>query len=306
MENTDKKVYWVRASSFKEMFDCPHRWYGNNILKIKRPSNFKAHVGSSVHKALEIHDLAKLTGKSFLKSPTALMKQAMKGYEFALKNPQYEILPPEAKDVEAMTKVGKALIERYCQEIAPNYNFSHIELKCKTLKIEVGNVILEITGTIDRIYQEEIELINRYGIADIKTGGMAVNAQNEVEVVAHKAQLGVYEILAEHTLDNIKVDADAHIIGLQTNTKARVAIGKTKSARDVVLGTEHEIGMLGNAGKLLEHQIFFGNPSSMMCGEKYCPMYKTCKYRGADAVEIKEEADFEIEKKESALELIAA
>lgn len=299
-----KRVIWMRASSLKELFDCPSRWQANNtnsgIPAI--PTSLKGHAGSCVHKATEIYD-KKYLGRLAPQTPNAeFLKRTLDCFNLAFDQPEYNVRETTPKDIGDVRKVGLMLVEKYITEVAPTMMYSHIEVKCKPWEVDVGGVILSLTGTIDRIYMEAQGLnignaaspIYKHGIADIKTGVQAVNAQNVVEVESHKPQLGLYEILGEKTI-KAPIDADAKIIGMQTNTKARVAIGSTSSARDIVLGTQEDVGMLANAGLLLEHSIFYGNPSSMMCSPDYCRRYKTCRFRGADAVEIKEEAEHVVE-----------
>lgn len=295
-----KRVIWMRASSVKDLFDCPYRWQANNtnsgIPNIA--TSIRAHVGSCVHKATEIYDKKYLGGIAPATPNGDFLKRALRSFNVAFDKPEYAIREAEAKVIGDMRKVGLMLVEKYIHEVSPTLEYSHIELKCKPLEVEVGNLIFSLTGTIDRLYVERDAKSAKptitTGIADLKTGAQAVNAQDVVEVEAHKAQLGIYEILGENTI-KAPIIGVPKIIGLQTNTKARVALGNAKSARDIVLGTENEVGMLMNASKLIEHGIFFGNPSSMMCNPDYCRRYKTCRYRGADAMEISEEAEHLIE-----------
>lgn len=290
-----KRVIWLRASSVKELLDCPSRWQANNTASgiPAIPTSIKGHTGTCVHKATEIYD-KKYLGTLAPSTPVdEHIKGALRAFNYAFQNPKFPVRETEAKDLKKMREVGHKLVARYIEEIAPTLVYSHIELKCKPYEIDVGNIIFSLTGGIDRLYLPD-PAIRRHGIADLKTGVQAVNAQNEVEVVAHKAQLGIYEILGEHTIRE-EITAQAKIIGMQTNSMARVAIGETMSARDVVLGTAENSGILAHAGKLIEHGIFFGNPSSMMCNPDYCRRYKTCHYRGADAVEIAQEAEHLVE-----------
>ncbi|MGP1715562.1 MAG: PD-(D/E)XK nuclease family protein [Methylophilus sp.] len=293
----NKRVIWLRASSLKELFDCPYRWEANNtnsgIPAI--PTSIKGHTGTAVHKATEIYDKNYLGRYAPATPNDELLQRALASFKVAFDNPKFAIKDATAKEIGDMRNIGTKLVARYINEIAPTVSYSNIELKCKPMEIDVGGVILSLTGTIDRLYIPDANPMSR-GVLDVKTGVQAVNAQNIVEVVAHKPQLGIYEIMGENTINKkgnivIPVNAPARVVGMQTNGKARVAIGETMSSRDILIGTQHEAGMLQNAGRILEHKIFHGNPSSMMCNPDYCRRYKTCRYRGADALEIAEEAE---------------
>lgn len=293
-----KRVIWLRASSLKELFDCSYRWEASNtnsgIPAI--PTSIKGHTGTAVHKATEIYDKNYLGQYAPSIPNSELLSRAEATFKMAFDNPKFAIKEATAKEIGDMRTIGLKLVRRYINEIAPTVSYSNIELKCKPMEIDVGGVILSLTGTIDRLYIPDTNPMSR-GVLDLKTGVQAVNAQNEVEVVAHKAQLGMYEIMGEQSINKksnivIPVNAPAKIVGMQTNGKARVAVGETMSSRDILIGTEHETGILHNAGRILEHKMFFGNPSSMMCNPDYCRRYKTCRYRGADALEIAEEAEY--------------
>ena len=120
-----------------------------------------------------------------------------------------------------------------------------------------------------------------YGIADIKTGKSAVGADGTCKTQGHAAQLAVYELLAEHSTD-ICIEAPAQIIGLQvakTERGQRVATGTIPGGRDLLIGDEEFPGLLEMAATLIHSGNFYGNPRSNGCGEKYCPIFNTCKWR---------------------------
>ena len=90
-----------------------------------------------------------------------------------------------------------------------------------------------------------------------------------------------YELLAEHSTD-ICIEAPAQIIGLQvakTERGQRVATGTISGGRDLLIGDEEFPGLLEMAATLIHSGNFYGNPRSNGCGEKYCPIFNTCKWR---------------------------
>ena len=93
--------------------------------------------------------------------------------------------------------------------------------------------------------------------------------------------MGVYELLAERA-SGIAITEPAQIIGLNTGKTAvaqRVGSGVIAGARDVLIGDGDSPGVLEIASKIIHSGVFPGNPRSMMCGERYCPRFKTCKFR---------------------------
>jgi hypothetical protein len=78
------------------------------------------------------------------------------------------------------------------------------------------------------------------------------------------------------------IAAPARVIGMQTGAtdKAqRIAIGEIDSPRDVLIGTPEAPGALQHAARFLQTGMFYGNPRSQLCGEKYCPIHGTCSFR---------------------------
>ena len=73
------------------------------------------------------------------------------------------------------------------------------------------------------------------------------------------------------------------IIGLQTGKTARgqrVANSEPiEHARDVLIGEPDSPGVLEIVAHQIHAGIFPGNPRSMLCHEKYCPIFATCKFR---------------------------
>jgi hypothetical protein len=118
-------------------------------------------------------------------------------------------------------------------------------------------------------------------ISDLKTGKSVVGADGTVKTAGHAFQQGVYELLASHAIGE-RIEAPAQIIGMntaKTATSQRVGIGEIRGASEVLLGDDENEGVLQMASKLIHSGMFFGNPKSMMCHEKYCPIYNTCSYR---------------------------
>lgn len=94
-------------------------------------------------------------------------------------------------------------------------------------------------------------------------------------------QMGVYELLAEVST-NLPITAPAHIIGLQTaktDKGRRVGIGTIEGAKNMLLGSAEEPGVLEIVSSLIHSGTFLGNPKSSVCTEKFCPAYNICRFR---------------------------
>jgi len=259
----------IRASSLGELFDCPARWESKYILNMNMPTNTKALLGTAIHASTAVYDQSQLdkSGITIEDSKAAAVD--------ALFNPKEDVLWDDetAKDLEP---IALSLHSKYCNFIAPKFEYVAVEVKCDSLIIvDLG---IELTGTTDRVY---VNSIGEHGIGDVKSGKAAVGADGVVATKGHGYQMGVYELLAEQG-SGLAIDAPAQIMALttaKTEKSQRYGIGEITGAREILLGDEHQTGVLQEASRLIKSGVFIGNPKSMMCHKNYCPKYQVCRFR---------------------------
>lgn len=268
-----QEIINIRASSMADLFDCPHRWEAINIKKIYLPKNEKAHLGTSFHEGTAVYDSSTMASEEH--APTISVDDAKGVIVDTIYNPQEEIVWEELNQKDA-EKILLPLMEKYASQITPTMNFAGVEVTAEN--IVISDIGLSISGTLDRLYIDEFEQL---GIADIKTGSTAVKADGEVTTAKHVAQVGLYEILATHAV-KAEINAPALIIGAntgKTEKAQRVGKGQIHNAKELILGNEFQKGILSYASKMLHSGMFYGNPKSQICGEKYCPIYNNCFFR---------------------------
>lgn len=259
----------IRASSLADLFDCPARWEAKNLLGKRLPARTNTRIGTAIHEAVTVYDFG------YINEVAVEIDQCKEIVHQQIFKPNEEV---DWSDMDQNTaeKIGMSLVDKYIQHIAPQQQFIGVEVLTKPLVL--ADLGLEITGTIDRIYQDAD---SNLGIGDIKTGKTAVSASGEVSTQNHAAQMGIYTVLAMHELQ-YPMKAPAQIYGLNTATtekSQRVGIGFIENAIEVVLGNEETPGLLHHASKLIKNGIFYGNSKSMLCSEKYCPNFKNCKFK---------------------------
>lgn len=259
----------VRASALKELMDCPARFEAKHIRHIPMPKSGKAQLGTAIHASTAVYDAARIANDPITpdESAAALVD--------AIHRPAEPVDWGDDLTPKVAENIGLALHSKYCATIAPRMEYAAVEVTCDALRLpELG---LELTGTTDRVRKTE----SGYGIADIKTGGTAVAADGTVSTQGAAMQMGVYELLAEHG-SGLPITEPAKIIGMQTaktERAQRVAVGTIHAAREMLVGTPDDPGLLELAANIIHRGAFHGNPSSMLCHERYCPIFKTCKYR---------------------------
>lgn len=260
----------IRASALSDFFDCPARAEAKHLLGKRCPTNGKALLGTAIHASTAVFDRSVLDGSGIT------IDEAAAAAVDKIHRPEEETSlddDEKANDIEA---VAVALHKLYCTTIAPTQEYAAVEVQCE--RLEITDLGIALTGTTDRV-----RIVgDGHGIADLKSGGTAVRADGRVETKGHAYQLGVYELLAERA-SGLPITEPAQIIGLQTGKTAkgqRAAVsGPVSGARDVLIGEEDSPGVLEIVSRMIHSGTFPGNPRSMLCHEKYCPIYQTCKFR---------------------------
>lgn len=272
----------VRASALPDFLDCGARAEAKHLLKKFTPGNPKALLGTAIHRSTALYDQSKLDGKGIT------IDEAAGAAVDAIHKPREEVAYTEDDMTpNELESIAVSLHHRYCHEIAPFQTYTHVEVYCE--RVEITDIGLILTGTTDRVRVVEdlaYEVGEKppapgFGISDVKSGGTAVSAAGAVNTKGHTFQLGVYEILAEHAL-GIPITQPAEIIGLQTGKTERgqrVARGEIERPRDVLIGTVESPGVLEVVANMIHRGVFVGNPRSILCHDRYCPIYNACKFR---------------------------
>ena len=263
-------IVTIRASALGDFLDCPARAEAKHLLGKKCPQSPAALLGTAVHRSTAVYDESTLSGKGIK------IGEAAAAAVDAIHKPTEEVAYGEDESPGQIEDIALALHGRYCAEIAPTQNYVAVEVKCE--RLEITDIGLALTGTTDRVRK----VGDGNGIADLKSGKTAVRADGHVETKGHRYQIGVYELLAERA-SGLPITAGGQIIGLQagkTERGQRVAVSEPiNGARDVLIGEPDSPGVLEIIAHQIHAGIFPGNPRSMLCGEKYCPIYNTCKFR---------------------------
>lgn len=258
----------LRASSVSELLDCPLRWKKKNLDGLRLPSTPPAAIGSAVHLSTAVYDQGRIDG-----SGTTIDEAAGSAVDL-LQNPNEEIDWQGMRQAKAADTAVRVHIA-YCQEIAPHHNYVLVEHTLEPRRIDMGDgVIFELTGTLDRIREEN----GLRGVSDVKTGQAAVSPSGEVAVGKHLPQLGEYELLAEYEFGPMLLPSG--IIGLHTGGASRVGFREVIGAKESLIGSENQPGLLHYVAQYFRSGLFPPNPGSFMCSERYCPYHKACRFHG--------------------------
>lgn len=266
---TIDRIVTVRASALSDFLDCPARAEAKHLLGLRTPSSAKALLGTAVHKSTALYDESAITGRGLTADETAGAAVD------AIRKPEEEVAWDDDDSPDDAEKIAVSLHKRYCAEVSPSQDYAAVEVKCE--RLEITDIGLALTGTTDRVRRTA----DGYGIADIKTGKQAVGTDGRAKTAGHTYQLGVYELLAERA-SGLPITAPARIVGMntaKTEKAQRIGTGDVAGARDVLVGDQDAPGILEAVARMIHAGNFFGNPRSMMCHERYCPVHHRCKYR---------------------------
>lgn len=268
--NAPDRIVTIRASALGDFLDCPARAEAKHLLGLRTPSNGASQIGTAIHASTAMFDKSALDGQGLTVDETAGAAVD------AIYKPEHEVIWDDDYKPSEAEKTAVALHKRYCTEIAPTQEYAAVEALCE--RLEITDIGLALTGTTDRVSK----VGDGYAIRDLKTGKTAVRADGHVKTDGHRFQIGVYELLAEHA-SGLPITEPAAIIGMQTGKTEkgqRVAVSDgIQGARDVLLGDGESAGVLEIVARMVHSGSFFGNPRSMLCGEKFCPIYQRCKFR---------------------------
>lgn len=264
------QVVTVRASALSDFLDCPARAEAKHLRKLSMPTNGKAVLGRAVHASTAVYDQSKLDGSGIT------MEEAAAAAVDVIHKPDEDVLFEEDLPATDAESIALALHARYCLEIAPTQEYTAVEVRCE--RLEITDIGLALTGTTDRVRKTN----GGHGISDLKTGKAAVSAAGTVKTHGHAYQIGVYELLADKA-SGMPITEPATIIGLQTGKTARgqrVAVSDDiVGAREVLIGESDSPGVLETIAHMIHAGNFPGNPRSMLCHERYCPIFNMCKFR---------------------------
>lgn len=265
-----QQIVTIRASALSDFLDCPARAEARHLLGKRCPTSAAALLGKAIHASTAVFDQSKLSGTGIT------IKEAAAAAVDAIHKPDEEVHFEPDESPSDIAPIAIALHNRYCTTVAPTQDYIGVEITCE--RLEITDIGLALTGTTDRIRRTD----EGNGIADIKSGKTAVKADGTVETKGHRYQLGVYELLAEKA-SGISITAPSQVVGLQTgktDKAQRVATSEPiVGARDVLVGDTDSPGVLEMVSRMVHSGSFPGNPRSMLCGAKYCPIYSTCKFR---------------------------
>lgn len=263
-------VFKVRASSWGGLFDCAHRWEGEHILGLRKPSGLRAQLGTALHASTAVFDSGRLPGGSQVSAT-----DAANAFVQTLHNPDREVdYSQDALTVRDAEKIGLVLHARYCTEISPQFTFKSVEQQLQPLDIDCGGgTLVRLTGTMDRARVADTP--DGIVIPDVKSGSRVIE-KGEASIKGRSPQIGTYQLMYEASEGCTTVGAQ--VIALHTTSNPQAAVSKVFDAKRVMVGTDTNKGLLEFAAEMFRSGLFHPNPQSILCSQKYCARWNTCNF----------------------------
>lgn len=265
----DSNKFILRPSGISGFFDCQYRWFRDNLYKPIRSVGFAAHFGTSLHKAGETFYNECIAKQDWLAYNSSYSDIAVETLNNIIKDDE----PSDLKSIDiSKAKTSLDGLAKLYTTKAKDLNYSKLPLaveKHYTVKIDDT---FSIAGTLD--------IVGKDYIADIKT--MNKNKAASTYVV----QQATYALLREMNKEEVK-DLFIHkVITPKNDIQLDNALHKAENvipieqAKDRVKVYIETIYKKVKAYQALgDESMFIGNPTSMLCSEKYCAYFKECKYR---------------------------
>lgn len=261
----------VRASAWSKLFDCAYRFEGENLMGMRKPSGLRAALGTALHASTAAFDTSRMLGTGMKPDDAA----GVLVDKLRAPDGDVDLVADDDFTLRDAEKIGLSLHAQYCLDWSPRYTFEAVEMTIQPLTVDCGGgVWVKLTGTLDRSRVVAGETGVR--IADLKSGARAVE-NGVAKTKGHAAQVGTYELLYEHTTGRA-VTGPAEIIGLHTSGKPKIAAGEIAQAKALMVGTPDTPGLINFAAQMFRTGLFYPNPQSMLCGEKYCARWHRCPY----------------------------
>ena len=273
----------VRASSIKDWLDCAMRAEAKYLLGIRMPSSGVSHLGTAIHAGSAAYDQSVIDGKPISHDEAVGKFVDTLHLDHNPEEPNEDgVRWDEYLPLSDAEKVGVKGIVNYIEAIGSKRRYKAVEAKLEhfPVKFPEQTVVIVLTGKTDRIRAVEDRMKGEigHGITDIKSGKTRVTKDGRVSTNAEKAQLGVYELIAEKAT-NIPITAPAEIAGISTAQHASAATVIIPGTREALVGTTETPGVLDFLARMLRSGLFPPNPSSHLCGAKFCPIHSRCPYK---------------------------
>jgi len=263
-----KRTTPVRASSWGSLFDCAHRWEGEHLLGMRKPSGLRAQLGTAVHASTAAFDSGRLPG-----SVVVSADDAADVFVSTLHNPEREV--DYSKDditVKDAERIGLSLHAMYCFDLSPKFTFKSVEQSLDPLDIDCGgDIVIRLTGTMDRA--RVASTAGGIVIPDVKTGTRVI-ANGVALTKGRAAQIGTYQLMYENTEG--LTTSGGQVLALSTTGKPQALASEVFDAKRVMVGTDDQRGLIEFAAEMFRSGLFPPNPQSMLCSERYCSRWDSC------------------------------
>lgn len=270
----------VRASSIKDYLDCAMRAEAKHLVGIRMPSPGISHLGTALHAGTAAYDQSVIDGKPISHDAACGKFVDTLNLDSNPEEPQDEGVSWDEDTPKAHAEqVGVKGIVNYIQTIGSKRRYHAVEAKLNEFPVSFDDqkVTIILTGKTDRIRAIAGSDGMGRGITDIKSGKTRVTKDGRVSLNAEKAQLGVYELIAEKATGEA-ITAPAEIAGISTAQHASASTVEVPGTRAALVGTSDTPGVLDFLARMLRNGTFPPNPSSYLCSPKFCPIHDRCPY----------------------------
>lgn len=266
----ERNVFTVRASAWGALFDCSHKFEGEHLLGMRKPSGLRAQLGTALHASTATFDKGRLPGAERVSADdaAAVLVATLQHPERDVDYSQDDLTERDAE------RIGLRLHTSYCFDVSPRFTFKSVEQKLEPIDIDCGaQTFVRLTGTMDRA--RVAQTTGGIVIPDVKSGARVI-VDGHAVTKGRSAQIGTYQLLYEQAegLNTI----GGQVIALHTSSKPATAVSPVFDAKRVMLGTDENPGLIEHAATMFRTGLFPPNPQSILCSPKYCARWDRCSF----------------------------
>ena len=246
------------------MGNCSWRYFLTYVMGFPDPSGTAARVGTSVHKAIEHYEIARMNGDTL---PTEEQMLAV----------AVTLLNEDEPETHATAKVA---IGNWMRSTMKDKGPSHREWLSAFTPVDIEGYFnfplvenaMPIGGTIDGVYLDEE---GTYHVVDLKTAKDMGRWKNSGE--GKRLQATMYSVAVQLRFNLGYLPPVTYVVVRTTKT------GETAKRVHVQPDLE-DVRVLGNkireAQRVKDTEDYVKNPSWTLCSATWCPHYQGCMVTG--------------------------
>ncbi len=233
--------------------DCPAKWYYRYQVRLPEIRNSNLGLGTAVDEALAWQFSEKARTRE--DKPASEVQEAFDHY-WAEQAAEVEFASED--DPEQLRRLGRALVERYMEELAPDVQPALIDGAPAVQHKVAGEIAgVKVHGYIDVVTEDGV-------VIDLKTAGRKPGQMS----IDYRLQLTTYDILCAHSRGQAR---------LEYMIKTKIPKTHRQSIDIGVADIKFAESVYPMAQEGMRDGLYPPRRNSNLCSRKYCSFWQRCE-----------------------------